>query len=113
MRIGSKAFEAFVEDVVVLEFAPGDEVLARATGRWVGERVGGAAAVARGGLLAPAAVLDLVSLARYARPYAVLGRRRRLRVARRFLRTEAPVVGDWVRAVRLLAVAYVYERRFG
>lgn len=113
MRIAGKAFEAFVEDVVMLEFAPGNEVLARATGRWVGKRVLDAAAVVRGGLLVPAAVLDLAALARYGRPYAGLVQGQRLRMARRLLRTGTPLVGDWVRTVRLLAVAYVYERRFG
>ena len=113
MTIGKAALEAFVEDLVALEFEPRDEALARAAARWVGECTVGAAAVARCGLLAPAVILDITAVARYSRRFAALDRTRRLRMTARLADTRLSPTANWVRAVRLLAVVYVFERRFG
>jgi hypothetical protein len=112
MTIGRKTLEAFAEDVVALEFAPGNPGLARETAHWVGERVIGAGPLASSGLLAPALALDIAMLARYASSYPHLARGQRMKIAGRLVSTHMPLAVDWVRAIRLLAVPYVFERRY-
>jgi hypothetical protein len=112
MTIGRKTLEAFAEDVVALDFVPESTGLARETARWVGERAIEAGPLAGSGLLAPALALDMAMLARYARPYSSLTNGQRTKIAKRLARTRMPLAVDWVRAIRLLAVPYVFERRY-
>lgn len=102
----------FVEDLVVLEACASDPASAPRTGDWVIARMDGAGQVVRAGLRATGTLLALSVWIRTGRPYAALGSERRLALARRLASSRLPLVADYVRAVRSLAVSHVYEARF-
>lgn len=103
---------AFIDDLITLELDPADPELAVRTRDWVLARMGGAGQVTRAGLYATGALLALVVCVRTGRPYGALGSERRLTVARRLGSSRLPLVAEYVRAVRALAVTYFYEARF-
>jgi hypothetical protein len=103
----------FVSDLVDLEVADADPQLrARATD-WVVSRVDGAAQPARLGLLLTASLVALGLRVTQRASYASLPDAKRQEVARRVVDSRLPLVSDWVRAMRALALSYYFEAREG
>ena len=103
---------AFAEDLAELDAGPLDDELRGRTRDWVLARVGGAGAITRLGLGLTGALLGGAVLVAARRPYAALPVERRRAVARRLAATRLPLAGEYVKAVRALALTYVYDARF-
>jgi hypothetical protein len=85
----------------------------RAAGRFVAERLAGAPSFTRAGMAAVAAVLAAqVRLADRA-SFASLAPERRAAWAGRWSAVRLPGVGDYLEAVRGLALTWLYEERLG
>jgi hypothetical protein len=76
-------------------------------------RVDGATQPARAGLLVTAALLASGVLLSQRAAYDELPDERRRAVARRLIGSGLPLVSDWVRAMRALALSYYFEAREG
>jgi hypothetical protein len=113
-RIAPSQFTAaFVSDLLDLEVDDVDPGLqARATD-WVLARVDGATQPARVGLLVTAALLAGGVLLTQRAGYDELPDERRRALARRLADSGLPLVSDWVRAMRALALSYYFEAREG
>ena len=98
-------------DLVALELGPVGPGEAERAQRWVAQRIDGAPEVTRLGLAAIGALVAAGVRLGTGRAYASLPDERRLRVARALAASHAPLLADFVRAVRALTVSYVYELR--
>jgi hypothetical protein len=100
---------AFTGDLLELELGPLPEEERKETVAWVRTRVRGAASVTRLGLtVAGLAVATTVAVLARA-PYTRLPEERRRAVARRLAATRLPVAGEYVKAVRSLAILHAAE----
>jgi hypothetical protein len=103
----------FARDLLDLEVDDIDPSLRERATDWVTSRIDGAAQPARLGMLATSALLaGALALSRRA-SYATLPDDERRVVARRLIDSRLPLVSDWVRAVRALALSYYFEAREG
>jgi hypothetical protein len=103
---------AFAGDLIELELGPlPPELRDRAT-HWVTTRIGGAGDVARLGLRLTGRLIGTAIRLRFGRGYAALGQERRTEVTARLAASGLPLVAEYVRAVRALAVSYVYDARY-
>ena len=103
---------AFAGDLAELEFGPLPPELRQRVAEWVALRVAGAGDVTRIGLGVVCAAVALWVRVRSGRAYAELDTRDRRAWEQRIARSGLPGVSELVRAVRSLAVAYVYDARF-
>ena len=102
---------AFVDDLLTLDLGPVTDEERERTRGWVLERVAGAGSITRAGLGATGIALSAAVRARTGSRYADLPPDRRRAIADRLLTTAAPLVSEYARAVRALAVAYLYDLR--
>ena len=79
---------------------------------WVLTRISGAGDLTRAGLAAAGLRLAVGVRLTTGRPYDRLTPDRRRAMVRWLAATRLPVAGEYVRAIRSLAVAYVYEARY-
>jgi hypothetical protein len=103
---------AFAGDLIELELGPLPPELRERATRWVTTRIGGAGDVARRGLRLTGRLIAIAIRLRFGRGYASLGRERRAEVTARLAASGLPLVAEYVRAVRALAVSYVYDARY-
>lgn len=103
---------AFTADLVDLELGPVPAELRDRTCGWVSDRVWGSGQLTRAGLGLVGAVLAAGVRTRTGKRYRDLPPERRHAIARRLLGTRLPLAGEYVKAVRSLAVAYVYDARY-
>lgn len=104
--------DILTRDLVDREFGPVDADTADRTAAWVRERFAGAGDVTAPGLRVTGQLVATAILVTERRPYAALPAARRAAILDRLLTTHAPLVAEYVRAIRALAVTYVYEDRF-
>jgi hypothetical protein len=103
---------AFAADLIELELGPLPAELRDRATRWATTRIGGAGDVARLGLALTGRLIGTGILLRYGRAYRSLGEEHRRAVAARLAASGLPLVAEYVRAVRALAVSYVYDARY-
>ena len=103
---------AFTEDLVDLELGPVSPELRDRARQWVVARVGNAGDVARLGLTVAGTALAVGVRIRTGRSYDRLAPQRRSELARRLAGSRLPIAAEYVKAVRSLAVAYVFEARY-
>lgn len=108
---GRRFLSAFADDLISLEIEPDDRRRER-TRAWVVERLAGAGQVTRLGIGLTGVLLGACVRAATGRGYDRLPPGRRRRVAGWLCRSSLPLVADYVRAVRALAVSHAYEERF-
>jgi hypothetical protein len=111
MTAGRSFLAAFAGDLIDLELGPLPAGLRDRARDWVVERMLGAGDVARTGFVLIGTLLAARVRARTGRSYAALDAERRRAIASRVARTRLPLVADYVRGIRSLAVTYVYEAR--
>jgi hypothetical protein len=99
----------FTADLIDLELGPLPAGLQERATAWVGARMAGAGDVARLGLGVAGGVIGAGVRLRFGRAYAALPSERRRRVTARLAKSRLPVVAEYVRAVRALAVTYVFD----
>ena len=102
---------ALTDDLVELDFGPVTEDERTRTRAWVVGRVAGAGQVTRAGLAVAGLVVAAGVVLTTGRPYQALSPERRRAVARRLAATRLPVAGEYVKAIRSLAVAYLFDLR--
>lgn len=103
---------ALTRDVIALEAGSVEPEIADRATAWVTSRFAGAGDVTALGLRVTGLLLAIAVSVTTGRRYAGLPDERRVRVARRLLDSRLPLVGEYVKAVRALALTYVYEARF-
>ena len=103
---------ALTEDLVELELGPLTPELRDRTVAWVDARFAGSGSVTRFGLAATGTLLAAVVGVAARQPYERLPAERRRRIAQRLASTRLPLAAEYVKAIRSLAVSYVYEARF-
>lgn len=108
----SRFLGAFTADLVELELAPLPDGVAERTRGWVQDRVGGANQTTRAGIATTGLLLGAGVLVATGRPYERLPEARRLAIARRLAASRLPIVAEYVKAVRSLAVAYAFEAQY-
>ncbi len=111
MRAG-RFLSDLTDDLVELEVGPVSAELRERTRSWVQARVAGSGSVTRLGLRATGMLLSVVVVTATGRPYHRLPADRRRAVARRLAGTRLPLAAEYVKAIRSLAISYVYEARF-
>lgn len=104
--------DSLTRDLIDREFGPVDADTRDAAAAWVRERFAGAGDVTAPGLRVTGRLVAAAILVIERRPYAALPAERRAAVLGRLLTTRMPLAAEYVRAIRSLAVAYVYEDRF-
>ncbi len=108
----ARFLESFTRDLVDDELGPLPPDLTEGAVDWVQARVAGAGDVTRLGLrVASTAVAAGVRL-RTGHAYGSLPDAERRVLAARIARSRLPIVGELTKAVRSLAITYVYEARF-
>jgi hypothetical protein len=100
---------AFAGDLIDLELGPLPANLRERAIDWITSRVAGAGDVARLGLTLTGRLIGAGVRLRLGRAYAALPAERRRRVASRLASSRLPLVAEYVRAVRALAVTYVFD----
>lgn len=103
---------ALTDELLELELGPVDAELRDRTRAWVVERFAGAGDLTRFGLAMTGNLMALAIALTEGRPFQRLPEPRRRAIAARLARTRLPLAGEYVKAIRSLAVAYVYEARF-
>lgn len=103
--------ETFTDDLVELEFGPLPEATRAGAREWVAARIGGAGEVTRLGLAVAGKLLAVSVRVRTGSAYADLSRARRLQVAAGLAAARGFPAAEYVKAVRSLAVSFVYETR--
>ena len=103
----------FTGDLLDLEAGPCEPELRQRATDWVLARIGGAAQPARLGLVATTLLIAAALQVSARGAYEQLPDERRRALARKLIDTRLPLVSDWVRAVRALALSYYFEARAG
>jgi hypothetical protein len=100
---------AFTADLVDLEFGPQPQAVRAGAQEWVQTRIAGAGDVTRRGLRVAALALAGGVRLRTGHAYEGLPDAERRAIAERIAASSLPIVAEFVKAVRSLAVAYVYD----
>ena len=100
---------AFAADLIELEMGPLPSGLPERATNWVVTRIDGAGDVTRLGLALTGGLIAAVVRLRSGRAYTALAPERRRAMTERLARTRLPLAAEYVRAVRALAVTYVYD----
>ena len=111
LRASERFLAGFTEDLVDLELGPVSAEVRVRTRDWVVDRVRGSATITRAGLAAAGALVAATVVLRTGGTYGRLPAERRRELARGLAASALPVVADYVKAVRSLAVTYVWEAR--
>ena len=109
MSAGRSFLTAFTADLIALELPEADEELAAATCAWVVARVDGASQLTCLGLTLVGTLFAAGVRASTGHAYGSLPTGRRRSVARRLVASQLPIVRDYARAIRALAVSRIYE----
>jgi hypothetical protein len=100
---------AFAADLIDLEMGPLPSGLPERATTWVVTRMAGAGDVTRLGLALTGALIATSVRVRSGRAYAALPPERRRAMTARLAKTRLPLAAEYVRAVRALAVTYIYD----